>query len=232
MKKRSTVYFRIIAAFAVFAMVFCMAGCSGDDSEGTSSESKNNKNSDGTYFDNGDTFCRGVWAVDDGEQRVGYYIFYNSDSGRFDDAHLGMSVPFEVKINGNAADFALGASDFTDPTSVEISAEGKRSLTWTNENRVEYLTLLGQQEPDSFSFFTQNDLTEIAMDYYEQNAGKRPGEAQVTIGVDGMAVITLLNRVGGNGIVIAEYNVDSITGKGTVSGKDEEIVFVKNDDND
>ena len=223
MKKRMNMAVRFISLVVLAAMIFCTAGCSKDGPKSTSPEVKPNKNADGTYFDNGETFCRGVWAVDDGEKRVGYYIFYDAEKGNFHDAQLGMEVPFAVRINQNAVDFSLGGADFTDPTTVEKIGEGKRTLTWTNENRTENLMLLGEQEPDSFSCYSQNDLIEMAMDYYELENGRRPETSVVTMGIDGIASIQLLNRVGKNGRVIAEYEVDSITGKGTVKGTDEEI---------
>ena len=223
MKKKNTMLVRLVSLAALAALIFCMAGCSEDGSGKKSSETKNNKNADGTYFDSGETFCRGVWAADDGENRVGYYIFYDGENGRFDDAHLGMSVPFAVRINGTAADFALGASDFTDPTTVENTGDGKRILTWTNENRVEYLTLLGEQEPDTFRYYTHNDLSEMALDYYEQQNGRRPESADVSIAPDGMASILLYGKKRNE---IAGYSVDSITGKGTENGTENEVVFV------
>ena len=232
MKKRKTILTGLLSIVAVAALVFGMVGCSDGSSDDSSPKSNKNKNEDGTYFDNGETFCRGVWAVDNGEKRVGYYIFFDVENGKFCDAQLGMNVPFAVKVKKNAADFSLGASDFTDPTTVEKSGEGKRILTWTNENRVEYLTLLGDQEPDQFSYYSQNDLSEMAMDYYEIEKGVRPETAGISIDVDGVASIQLWNNVGGNGDVIAEYEVDSITGKGTVKGKDEEIVLIKRSTDD
>ena len=232
MKKRKTYMLRLLSLAALAALILGIAGCSKGGSDNTSTQWKNNKNKDGTYFDNGETFCRGVWASDDGEKRVGYYIFYDGGNGKFCDAQLGMALLFTVKGKKNAADFCLGAADFTDPTTVEKVGDGKRTLTWTNENRVENLTLLSEQEPDTFSFFSQNDLSEMAMDYYEQKIGSRPESAETTIGVDGMATIQLMNRVGRNGRVVAEYVVSSITGNGTVSGKDEEVVLVRNDAQD
>ena len=222
MKKKTLLLIRLISFAAAAALLFGIAGCSGDSSGETSSETKNNKNADGTYFDNGETFCRGVWAADDGEKRVGYYIFYDGENGRFEDAHLGMSVPFAVKIKKDKVLFALGAADFSDPASVKNTGDGTRELTWLNENRVENLSLLGELEPDSFRYYSQNDLSEMAMDFYESRNGKRPDSADVFLTPDGMATILLYGK---RGYVVAGYSVDSITGKGTVNGTEEKIVL-------
>ncbi len=229
MKKRKTILIKLTALAALAALLFCMAGCSGENTEATSSEIKTNKNADGTYFDNGETFCRGVWASDDGEKRVGYYIFYDGENGKFSDAQLGMEVPFKVRVNKETVDFALGAADFTDPTTVENVGEGKRTLTWTNENRVENLVLLTEQEPDSFSYFTRNDLSEMALDYYETQKGERPVSADVVVGADGMALITLSGK---NGRELAVYEVDSLSGKGTVKGTDKEVQLERSTEDD
>ena len=221
MKKRKSILRKVTALAAVISLLVCMAGCSKDGSE-NSLEPITNRAEDGTYFDSGDTLCRGVWAADDGEKRVGYYIFYDGENGRFEDAHLGMSVPFAVKIKKDKVLFALGAADFSDPASVKNTGDGTRELTWLNENRVENLSLLGELEPDSFRYYSQNDLSEMAMDFYESRNGKRPDSADVFLTPDGMATILLYGK---RGYVVAGYSVDSITGKGTVNGTEEEIVL-------
>lgn len=228
MKKRKSILRKVTALAAVISLLVCMAGCSKDGSE-NSLEPITNRAEDGTYFDSGDTLCRGVWAADDGEKRVGYYVLYDRKSGKFADAQLGMEVPFNVKTNGSDAEFNLGAADFADPATVEKSGKGKRTLTWVNENRVEYLTLLSEQEPDAFTFYSQNDLSEMAMDYYENQKGSRPETADIVIGTDGMAAIGLISKVSKNGSVIAEYEIDTITGKGRVKDTDEEVILTKDD---
>ena len=74
-----------------------------------------------------------------------------------------MSVPFAVTVKENASDFSLGAADFIAPVTVEKTADGKRTVTWTNENRVEYLTLLGEYEPDEFAFYSIKTLDEMVV---------------------------------------------------------------------
>ena len=219
MKKRKNIMLRLISVAAFAALIFSLPGCSGIGN-GSSAKSDDNRNEDGTYFDNGETFCRGVWAVDDGEKRTGYY----RANGRFVDAQLGMDVPFSVDVKENAAVFHLGAADFTDSTTVENTGKGKRTVTWTNENREEYLTLLGGQEPDTFSSYSRNDLGEMAMDYYEIQNEVRPESVVINISADGMASIQLYDKAGNE---IAGYDVDSITGKGTVKDSEEKITLVR-----
>ena len=95
-------------------------------------------------------------------------------------------------------------------------------LIHSNDQRIEYLTLLGKQEPDTFRFYSQKDLEEMAMDYYEANTGNRPTSTGVSIAIDGTASIILYGK---KDKTLAEYVVDNITGKGTVKGTDEEILL-------
>ncbi len=228
MLKRLTVLLKAAAVTAAAVMMISMAGCSEDKEKVSASDM--NRTETGEYYDNGETFCRGVWTADNGENRVGYYIFYDGDSGRFEDAQYGMGVPFEVKTEGNRANFNLGAVDFSDPAKVENTDKGRRTLVWESDGRTEYLTLLGGYEPDSFSYCSQNDLSDMAMDYYENQNGKRPEAAEISIGSDGMALIQLFGKVGKNGSLLSEYEIDSITGKGTVKDTGEEIALVRNTD--
>lgn len=219
MSDKKSVLLRIISCFIAAVMISGMTACL--DGENASADDKNNKNADGTYFDNGETFCRGVWAADDGESRIGYYIFRDAENGEFSDAQYGIGVPFIDKTEKGSTQFSLGAAEFTEPVTVVNTGSGKRELTWTNDNRVEYLTLLTGQEPDSFSYYSRNDLSEMAMEFYEQQTETRPETAGINIDIDGNALIQLFGRDGNQ---IAEYTVDSITAKGKVNDTQEEIV--------
>ena len=73
--KKKRIPRRLTAMAAAFALLLCAVSCSGEKEEETSSAPLINRAEDGTYFDNGELFCRGVWAADDGEKRQGYYIF-------------------------------------------------------------------------------------------------------------------------------------------------------------
>ncbi len=219
---------RMTALAAAFLMLLCAAGCSEDKKkEKTVSASDVNRTADGVYFDNGKTFCRGVWAADDGEKLIGYYVFSDEGNGRFDEIQMGMGIPFKVKADGANVDFNLGAADFSDPAKVEITEKGKRVLTWTNDKRTENLTLLGEQEPDAFCFHTRADLEEMAQDYYESVNGKRPVSTGITYAADGTAFVLLYNQKGKK---IGEYAVDPITAKGVDMGTKEEIQLVRKTD--
>ena len=220
--KKKILMMRLTAFAVVFALMLCAAGCS-DENENAVSEPEINRTEEGVYFDDGNTFCRGVWAADDGECLLGYYVFYDAQSGRFDEIQMGMGVPFTVSTKGENAEFSLGAADFTDPATVETPEKGKRTITWTNDGRVEYLTLIGEQEPDTFRFYSRTELDEMALDYYEAQKGKRPKAAGISIAADGIATIQLFGK---SGDVTTEYVVDVITGKGKVSGSDDEIQLV------
>ena len=131
MSDKKSVLLRIISCFIAAVMISGMTACL--DGENASADDKNNKNADGTYFDNGETFCRGVWAADDGESRIGYYIFRDAENGEFSDAQYGIGVPFIVKTEKGSTQFSLGAAEFTEPVTVVNTGSGKRELTWTNE---------------------------------------------------------------------------------------------------
>lgn len=222
MMKKKRMLLTLTALAAACAMLLCAASCS-EEKEETSSVPEINRAEDGTYFDNGELFCRGVWAADDGETRQGYYIFYDAKSGRYDEAEYGMGVPFAVSVKENTADFSLGAADFTDPVTVEKTGEGKRTVIWTNENRVEYLTLLGAYEPEDFSFYSVKTLDEIAVGYFTEKNGKTPEKYTIGIDTDGVATVTFTKGSGKKAKLLAEYKIDSITGKGTDTVSGEEI---------
>lgn len=214
---------KLTALAAVMALLFCAPGCSGGSKEEEPVQSSGNQDENGVYYDNGETFCRGVWAADDGESLTGYYIFTDAGSGRFEEIQFGMGVPFQVTAKGNAAEFNLGAADFSDPATVEITGEGKRSLTWTSDNRVEFLTLLGDYEPDSFRFYPVSDLSEKAELFYRNANGKAPQSTSVTVQPDGTAAVEFSTGSGKKRKILTAYLVNCVTGKGFVKDTEEEV---------
>ncbi len=221
--KKSKIPYRLTALIAALLMIVFSVSCAKDKKEEVVSVSDVNSAEKGVYHDTGETFCRGVWAADDGEKLLGYYVFLESGSGRFDEIQMGLGVPFEVTAKDDKAEFNLGAVDFAEPARVEKTGKGKRTLTWTNDKRTEYLTLLEEQEPDTFTFYSQKDIEEMALDHYEANKGKRPKSAEVSVAADGMASVVLYGK---KNKVLTQYVVNVITGDGIVEGSDEETQLI------
>lgn len=193
------------------------------DSSGTVSQS------DSSIYgvDDGTTFPRGVWAVDDGERRLGYYIFTSGNSGSYIDTEYGTGVAFEVDIDGKKANFHMGGADFNSYAEVFVSDINKREIMWKEDNRTESLTLINCQDPKTFEFYCASDLLNSAYAYYESVNGSHPELFGTMVGVDGVVDIQLYNQVNGHNSTAAFYQVDSITGKGKDVNSGEAVDFSK-----
>ena len=63
--------------------------------------------------------------------------------------------------------------------------------------------------------YTNDQLCQMALDYYEKNNGYRPGKAAAQAGEDGKVVIQLYDQLSDHNSTSDWYTVDAKTGKGT-----------------
>lgn len=214
---------KVLALSLAMALAVCAASCS-DQKE----KSQVVTNTDSAVpVDDGTSFPRGVWAADDGEQRVGYYLSYDGHSGAFLDTERAIGVGFEVEIEDKKANFHMGAADVNDYAEWLANDNGKRQLTWESDGRIEHLTLIPSADPDSFTFYAAVDLGDAALRDYEQKNGSQPEFVGYTVGIDGMVEIQLYDLVDGHNSTAAYYQIDSITGKGKNVSSGEAVDFSK-----
>lgn len=216
---------KIAALCTALSLTLCAASCSGDKSNLSNGTAVSQSDSVIYGVDDGTAFPRGVWAVDDGERRTGYYIFIAKNSGSYIDAEYGMGVAFDVEVDGKSANFHMGAADVNDYAEILISDTNKRRLTWKYDGRTEFLTLMTSEDPDSFEFYSTSDLLNAAYTYYEGLNGTHPEFFSTMVDVDGMVDIQLYDKVDGHNSTAAFYQVDSLTGKGKEVNSGEAVDF-------
>lgn len=205
MTKKSGVFLMAMA----FMVLLCAASCARGGNAGNAVSG-----SDSLLGDDGKTFCRGVWVADNGSERMGYYIFTDKANGTYLSAEDGMGVGFTVDYDGMKCIFHMGAADVNETAEVLIPDLGKRTMTWESDGRMEFLALAAEHNPDTFTFYSAQELGEKALDYYEQKEGSRPEHVGYTVDIYGVVTIQLYDSVDGHNSTAAYYEVDGITGKG------------------
>ena len=105
-------------------------------------------------------FTPGTWLSGRGQ-----YYFFDEDgaSGRTAKLGDGTGVGFFYTMDGGQADFSMGSADNSFRCSV--SADGDAIVLEWESGRVEHLSYVSEQGSDSFQFFSNGELTVMALEY-------------------------------------------------------------------
>lgn len=204
-----SLFVKIIAFSLAAALCLCLASCVDLDSLKVSDSDIN------TGFEPGTTFFRGVWAADDGNQRIGYYLFADEENGKYVNAKNGTELAFNVSLEKKTAVFRMDSSDEGRTAEVIITDSGVRQLEWKNKDSNGYYenwSLIVGADPDSFTFFSAETLTGKARELFQTENGFFPESVNYMVDVFGNVLIEL-ERDGKNKVKYS-YEVNSITGKG------------------
>ena len=217
-----SLFVKIIAFSLAAALCLCLASCVDLDSLKVSDSDIN------TGFEPGTTFFRGVWAADDGNQRIGYYLFADEANGKYFDATNGTELAFNVSLEHKTALFHMNSFDEARRAEVSITDNGVRRLGWKNEDSnggFESWSLIVGADPDTFTFFTAEALTGKATEAFAKENGFSPKYVNYTVDVFGNVLIDL--ECDGNKKVRSSYEMNSITGQGKNITTGEAVDFSK-----
>ena len=118
-------------------------------------------------------FTPGTWLSDGGQ----YYFFDEGGAtGRTASLDNGTGVGFSYATDGVKADFAMGGADNSSPCTVRRDGD-TITLEWESGS-TEHLTHVSEQGSDSFQFYSNQELADLALDYYqESNPAQEIGRA-------------------------------------------------------
>ncbi len=146
----------------------------------------------------------GAWRGDDG-----YYIFRADGSGSTRDFEMGIGVAFAYEVNGTDIMFHMAAAD--DNTPVEVLDFSEYGITLKFEDGTTEQLVNASNDPDSFVFYTDEDLQKLALAYYQANYGYTPSSCGIQHQEYGLATIQLYDSLDDHNSTAAWYTVDRIT---------------------
>lgn len=210
---------RVAALGLSLALMLSAAAC------GKGTDAVSGSDAGQTIRDTGESFCRGVWAADDGDQRTGYYIFTDESNGSYLNTGDGTGLGFTVETDKTQAVFHMGEADDNTKASVRVSDNFKRVITWESPSYTEYLTLMPSADPDKFDFYAAEDLADTALRYYGNLNGVYDLAVDWRVNLDGTVEIRLYRETDGDKAVVVAYLVSSLTGKGQDLNAGAEVDF-------
>lgn len=149
----------------------------------------------------------------------GYYFFRDdATSGCTLNFELGIGVGFDYEVMSRSegfVNFHMGAVDSSEGVVVSDLTEDSFTLTWEDGTK-EKLVYVSSQPEDEFKFYTNEQLQQIALKYYQaNNDGYTPQYCGVQSNDDGTATIQLYDLVEDHNSTAAWYTIDRVTLKGT-----------------
>ncbi len=163
----------------------------------------------------------GVWLAE-GEDENRYFFFADEENcGSYVSQSEGIGMGFDYEIQENGLLLHIGDTEDNSPVLLDWEDEDHVTFTWES-GYSENLTYLGEQTAAEFQFYSDIQLCEMALDYYELQTGYRPGMVSSTVNEDGTVTIQLYDNLGDHNATSDWYTVDRYTAIGT-NLLDEEI---------
>ncbi|GEM_PF-2311554 len=160
-------------------------------------------------------FEPGIWWASSSEGDRYFCFNAGSSSGSFRDQENGLGMAFNYEEeNEESLVFHIGDADSETRASVAFADQNTAVLTWENGS-TETLKYQGLGNFDTFRFYSNLELCEMALDYYEKNFAYRPGDAAAEEQPDGKIAIQLYDNFDDHNSTSAWYTVDRFTAKGT-----------------
>lgn len=162
----------------------------------------------------GQLFTSGIWwAVSaDGDR---YFYFEDAgNKGSFRDQENGISQEFTYESDGNSIVFHMGSASSSAQATVIFTDSKTAVITWES-GASETLTYQGLGNFDTFRYYSNVQLCEMALDYYEAHENYRPELVGAEVQSDGKIAIQLYDNLGSHNSTSAWYTVDRFTAQGT-----------------
>ena len=159
-------------------------------------------------------FQAGTWLSDRGQ-----YYFFDPDgaAGRTASLEDGTGVPFSYTLEGDQAAFTLGAADAAETCTVTQGQDGVLTLQWA-DGTAETLTHVSPLGSDQFVFYTNQELRQMALDYWQAHGDGDQGRqltAACALNEDGTVTIQVYENLGDHNSTAAWYTVERTTAQGT-----------------
>jgi hypothetical protein len=137
-------------------------------------------------------FKAGTWLAYGAGEYTYYFFDADGSSGSTARQADDMGLGFTYTVNGTDVVFCMGSADNPAPGTLTVMDEEHLTLQWS-EGIQEELTYLSADTADSFRFYSDNDLCDLALAYCKAHA-------EPTDDLSGLVAATAVNEDGSVGI--------------------------------
>lgn len=163
----------------------------------------------------------GTWCVL-GKDTAAYYFFdADGTSGRTASLENGTGLGFTYSIQENEATFHMGSADVSTIGKLEKTDDTHFTITW-EDGRAESMTYVSAKGYTEFKFYTNEDLCQMAVDYYTKATGENVPQAAADADPETVSIQLYINA-GDHNSTCAWYQVNRQTAKGIDANTGESI---------
>lgn len=160
------------------------------------------------------SFRSAVWlAKDTADDSERYFRFFDDANGIMLEQETGTGVGFTCELTPEKGTFHFGAPDTSTTVEFIWLDENTVALNWS-DGKQEVLTFLRENGAEELTFFSNEQLSAMALAYCEGHTGYRPSMVSTIINMDETISIQLYDLVDDHTSTTDWYTVDRYTGTG------------------
>lgn len=157
-------------------------------------------------------FAAGVWLAQSPDMAVYYFFDADGLSGRTASLENGMGVGFTYALDGENLVFHMGAADNETRATASFVDKKNAKLTW-GDGRAETMRFVSEQTSETFQFYSNWELCQMAAAYYTKQTGGLAPDAAADL-EPGLVTIQLYYNRGDHNTTCAWYRVHRTSAKG------------------
>jgi len=159
-------------------------------------------------------FMTGIWLArtTDGMER--YFVFTDGTSGHYLEQETGMGMGFTYEMqNDETAIFHFGDTESVDQALISWVSLSNAYVKWES-GEIETFKVINGNPSAELKFYSNQELSEMALNYYEAKNGFRPTGALVMVDASENIFIQLYDESDGYRSSLDTYSIDRYTGIG------------------
>lgn len=169
----------------------------------------------------------GVWLAGTDAGYSNYYHFDSEEqSGSYVSLDYGLGMPFSYDGAGNDLVFLMGEEQAEQAATVEPFSDDEFTLVWEN-GLPETLTYVCAGSFEDFHFYTNDELCQMAEEYYALENDAVPGSSATMTNEDNTVTVQLYDNLGDHNSTSAWYVVDRFTAVATDLTSGETVDFLE-----
>ena len=164
------------------------------------------------------TFKSGTWLAYGGGEYTYYFFDTDGISGRTVRQSDGTGLGFTYEAQGNDVTFHMGSADSFGPETLQITDREHITLQWKG-GIAEELTYVSDDTSETFSFYSDQALCELALQYAKAHADSKEAltklSAACAVNSDGTVSIQVYENLNDHNSTYAWYTVNRYSAEGT-----------------
>lgn len=204
---------KLLSSLVLFSLcLFLLAGCGSTAPASSSTSGTSSTSTPASKDGTSQSVQAGTWLGQNKDTATYYFFDRDSTTGRTASLESGIGVGFSYSMEGETIRFRLGAEDETRTATLTMTDPTHGTLRWEN-GQEETMTFVSDKGSDTFQFYSNDELCQMAAAYYVRTTGEAAPQAAADLSTETVS-IQLYRNLGDHNSTYAWYEVSRFTAKG------------------